>query len=609
MIDPAAGEGAHPRDAPELTQPHDARPGPGKAPAGPAAAGSGGAVPQPVEPAEDGGDNAVENLMQGLLKGFAAVQLYQPNNRMYVQAVEALRAAFTSLWHELDELVVEVAESTLRWEDAVVLSQEDKTDSIPWTLFKDGVRSLSLRPGVEQREILELLHVIHDARTLAADDPDDLLTLLWERDFQYVRYQAVDLGYDDVPPIQSDAVVSETPAVPPSSREARTRLAQDVGEADETPPGVVRLEDFDSTLYFLDDKEITYLKGEIDREYRQNLRANVLGILFEVFELQSRADVRNEIISIIDGLLPHLLGVGDFQSVTVIVRRLREILNRVKDLSADHQHAIGLIPAKLSNPTALGQLIQSMDDAAVQPTADDVFDFFGELGPHVLDSVLQWLPKLVNVRVQVMLQQVARRIAVDHPENVMRALKSRDDAALLQTIKLVTDLEVEKLAPAFGKLLRHADANIRRAAVDALGAIGSATAMKQLEWSVDDEDRDIRIATVQYCVRHHYPGILPKVEAAINGKLLRGADLSEKKPFFEAYGVFAGNNGVGPLYEMLNGRSVFRRKDDPETRACAAMALGKIGTPEARAALEKARDVKDPLVKNAIGNALREIPS
>jgi hypothetical protein len=108
-------------------------------------------------------------------------------------------------------------------------------------------------------------------------------------------------------------------------------------------------------------------------------------------------------------------------------------------------------------------------------------------------------------------------------------------------------------------------------------------------------------------VQHKYPGIIRKVEAVINGKILRGANLAEKKPFFEAYGLFCGNAGVGPLYEMLNGRGMFRRKDDPETRACAALALGKIGTPDARAALEKVRSIRDPLVRNAVGSALREI--
>ncbi|MCH7682207.1 MAG: HEAT repeat domain-containing protein [Gemmatimonadetes bacterium] len=562
---------------------------------------------QPIKPGGADESHVVENLLQILWKALSAVQLYSPNNKIYLQAVDALRGALTLVWQRLDELQLQVSESALLWEDKKVLSQEDKSDSIPWTLFKDGVRSLTLSPGVEDREIIAFLHVIKDARLLAAEDPDDLLTLLWEEDFQHLRYGFVEISSDDVPRIQADTPVSQSESTPVSPGEIRGRLLREVEASGDTPEGVVDVDDFHSTLYFLDDWEVEYLTGEIDQEYQQNLRAKVLEILFEVFELQQNTKVRGEIISIIDSFLPHLLGVGDFQSVTLVVRRLRKLLDETQELTPDHRKAITALPVKLSNPTALGQLIQSLDDAAVQPTKDDIADFFGELGPHVLDTVLAWMPKLTNERVRETLRQVAERVAQEHPEQVVTALKTSDTAVLLQTLQLTSSLKVARLVPDFGRLLRHADTEIRRAAVDALGAIGSASAMKQLERSVEDEDRGIRIASIQYCVQHRYPGVLQKVEAVISGRALRGADLTEKKPFFEAYGLFCGNAGVDPLYQMLNAKRMFRRKDDPETRACAALALGKIGTPEARAALEKAKGVKDPLVRNAVGSALREI--
>ena len=562
---------------------------------------------QPIKPGGADESYVVENLLQILWKALSAVQLYNSNNKIYLQAVDALRGALTLVWQRLDELQLQVSESALLWEDKKVLSQEDKSDSIPWTLFKDGVRSLTLSPGVEDREIVAFLHVIKDARLLAAEDPDDLLTLLWEEDFQHLRYGFVEISSDDVPRIQADTPVSQSESTPVSPGEIRGRLLREVEASGDTPEGVVDVDDFHSTLYFLDDWEVEYLTGEIDQEYQQNLRAKVLEILFEVFELQQNTKVRGEIISIIDSFLPHLLGVGDFQSVTLVVRRLRKLLDETQELTPDHRQAITALPVKLSNPTALGQLIQSLDDAAVQPTKDDIADFFGELGPHVLDTVLAWMPKLTNERVRETLRQVAERVAQEHPEQVVTALKTSDTAVLLQTLQLTSSLKVARLVPDFGRLLRHADTEIRRAAVDALGAIGSASAMKQLERSVEDGDRGIRIASIQYCVQHRYSGVLQKVEAVISGRALRGADLTEKKPFFEAYGLFCGNAGVDPLYQMLNAKRMFRRKDDPETRACAALALGKIGTPEARAALEKAKGVKDPLVRNAVGSALREI--
>jgi hypothetical protein len=443
---------------------------------------------------------------------------------------------------------------------------------------------------------------------LAAEDPDDLLTMLWDQDFQHLRYRFIELGYDNVPRIDADALVSGGGGAVASSEETQQRLESE-GKASDAPAGIVEVDDFDSTLYFLDDHEVDYLNSEIDREYRQNLRTNVLKILFEIFQVQNDPAVRGEILSIIDGFVPHLLAIGDFHSVTLIVQQLRQMHESADELSADHRKILAMIPVKIANPTALGQLIQSLDDAAVQPTQDETSELFRELGPQVLDTILVWMPKLANARVREVLRVVSRRIAEQHPAQAVTALRAQDVAALLQAIEILATLKVERLAQEFGRLTGHADVEVRRRAVDALGAIGSAAAMKQLEAAVEDEDRDVRVAAVQFCVQHQYPGILSKVEAAVKSRLLRGSDLAQKKPFFEAYGLFAGNAGVDPLYGMLNGRRVFKRKDDPETRACAAMALGKIGTPKAREALEKAVRIKDSLVKNAVGNALREFGS
>jgi HEAT repeat protein len=62
---------------------------------------------------------------------------------------------------------------------------------------------------------------------------------------------------------------------------------------------------------------------------------------------------------------------------------------------------------------------------------------------------------------------------------------------------------------------------------------------------------------------------------------------------------------VPALNEMLNGKSLFGRREDADLRACAAVALGRIGTAEAQAALRQAANEKDVVVRNAVSRALR----
>jgi HEAT repeat protein len=56
---------------------------------------------------------------------------------------------------------------------------------------------------------------------------------------------------------------------------------------------------------------------------------------------------------------------------------------------------------------------------------------------------------------------------------------------------------------------------------------------------------------------------------------------------------------------LLNKKGLFGKRGDVEVRACAAMALGKIGTDAAFAALRRSANDKDILVRNAVSKALR----
>ncbi|HEU5305107.1 MAG TPA: HEAT repeat domain-containing protein, partial [Gemmatimonadales bacterium] len=104
-----------------------------------------------------------------------------------------------------------------------------------------------------------------------------------------------------------------------------------------------------------------------------------------------------------------------------------------------------------------------------------------------------------------------------------------------------------------------------------------------------------------------YKGALRRVEAVVLGKSLKGMDLTEKMAFFEAYGAIAGANGLKPLSSILLQRGLLKMKEPAEVRACAAMALGRIKTAEAREVLQKAADDKELVVRNAVHRALREV--
>ena len=552
--------------------------------------------------------------MQVVSKGMRATQLYLPNNPVYQRAVDNIRAAFRQIWQATDDLHFDVGETELRWEDHVVYSQDQRNESVAWTLYKDGVRSLAFKPGVEEAEIVRFLGVLHRAKNLQADAPDDLLTLLWAEDFQFVNYTFRELASENAVPIErSDAAAplgggggggpGGVGTVDPST------VRRQVEE--EAPPkrdGVVSIDDFDTTLYFLDDKEIEFLHKEIEREYGQDLRRNVLAMLFDLLELQTYGTVRAELISIVENFIPYLLGAGDFRSVAFILREAKVILQRARELIPEQRQTLESLPARLSQADALSQLLQSLDEATGHPSEEELSELFAELRAEALATLMRWLPKLTNQRVRALVQASAERLALAHAPQVLQALGSDDPAVQLEMVRLAGRLKLPGAPDGMGPLLERGDRELKLAVVEALTTIASPNAMRLLEQVVDDADRDVRIAGVKVLGQRGHRNALPQIESAVTGGKLKDADLTEKMTFFEAYGALAGTNGIPVLEKILVLKGgLLSRKEDPETRACAAMALGRIRAPAAREILQKVAQDKEPLVRNAVSRALREV--
>ena len=546
----------------------------------------------------------VTELINGFVKAQRAFQMYLPNNPIYQRAVQNLQAAFAPLWASAEELSLRVAETELLWEEQVVYQQLHKSESLAWTLYKDGLRVLTLRRGVEQEEIARFLNTVSRARFLPADAGDDLLTLLWAEEFACISYQFTE-------PLADGGLPEGSGQAPGGSAEERhARAAEEAparSEAAAGTPGVVDLDDFDSTLYFLDENEIQYVLREVQQEYRRDVRGSALAIVFDVFELQPEQDIRNEVLDILDTLFPHLLNAGEFRPVAYILRETRSLRQRVADLHPDHRRRLEGYEAQLSEPAIVRQLLQSLEEAPLAPGDEDLGEVLRELRHTALETIVSWLPQLQPGPLRAALEGAADRLAAAHTPEVIRLLRSPGSEALRGILGICGRLKLQGAVPGLGETLAHEDPVVRLAAVQALAEIGSPGALAHLDRAIEDGDRAVRIAAVRAAGSRGYKGALRRVEAVVLNKQVRALDLTEKMAFFEAYGAIAGAGSVDTLEQILAPRGLLRRKESPETRACAAVALARVRTDRAREVLERVADDKELIVRNAVARALREL--
>lgn len=540
----------------------------------------------------------IEELLRTFVKAARAHQLYLPNNPIYKGAIEAVRAGFAPIWSQTEDLVLSFTETEIRWFDHPVFVEEGKSaDSLPWLFYKDGIRELRFTKGFEDEELVKLLDILQRVRK-ASPDEDDLLTLLWEADFTALRYRYVDLALEPAAPLADGA---EMEPVDASQVQAQTTAAVEESQAS----GIVSLADFDGTLYFLDEREIEYLQEEVRREYQADLRINVISVMLDILEQQADRAIREELLEHLETVLVYMLAAGHFRGVAHLLRESASAAQRARELAPEHQRRLLDLPARLSAPESLGQLLESLDQAADLPPHEELVELFQQLRPTALATVFSWLARLQNARLRPLLEAAAGRLASSATNELVRLISVSEREIASEAIRRAGALKAQAAVLPLGKVMNHADAAFRLLAVHSLSEIGSPGALQALERGVEDADREVRIATVRALSSRSYRPALQRLEAMVKGKAIREADLTEKMAFFEAYGLLCGDSGVEYLDGVLNGKGFLGRREDGELRACAAVALGRIGSPAAVDALRKAAQEKDVVVRNAVNRALR----
>jgi HEAT repeat protein len=539
----------------------------------------------------------VVDLLKAFVKAVRAHQLYLPNNPMHARSLEAVREAFATLWSHTEEIDLHVVETRLEWEGRVVLDEHERTsDNIAWLLYKDGIRELKMLKGFEQEELGIFFNLLQRVRK-ATDDDDDLLTLMWEREFVTLQYRYVDLTQEGGPGVESMERAEQ--------KEKILSPAQAEAGLESTKSSIAKMDDFDATLYFLDDREVEYLQNEIKREFSTDLRPAVIASLLDTFENQKDATTREEICGLLDYFLLILLSTAQYRNAAYLLREAGVTANRAPEILDTQKQRLTQLGELMSDPKPLGQLLQALEDSPLRAPQHELDELFGILQARALETILSWIGRSTNPSLKMLLEVAAGRLASNNSAELIRLIGSDDEAVVIEAIRRAAALKSPAAVPALGKMLTVGESDMRLAAVTALTEIGSAGAMQMLERALVDEDREVRIVAVRALGARNARAALPKIEAAIKGKDLRESNLTEKMAFFEAYGLLSGDAGVTLLDGLLNAKGFMGKKDDSEIRACAAMALGKINSSKAMDALNRAAGEKDVIVRNAVSRAIR----
>lgn len=535
---------------------------------------------------------AARDVMQAFLKAKKAVRMYPENNPIYKKTLDDTFSRFADLFSYRDEFNLKIKQNEIFFDAEQIYSNTEKDDNLALFFFKDGLRELTFTKGLSQPEMEEFLKIISlDFDREAVDD--DIVTLLWEKDFQNIRYVADDaflVEDEDFEQAEINQVKSKTPE-PDEILKAYAAAFES-----EDAKGI--------SIVNLSDKDLQALVKEMEKD-TQDKTGKIYQILLEMlFQSESVPEYED-----IHGLLREVFSYSLKQKnlrVVIDIMQQTKVLAESPSVSDTVKRQMNLLLASVNSEESIKGIGEMFDsDAALDEQL--VSEYTGFLNRTSIPSFISLLGELESIHGRKIVINILIHLGKHDIQAVAKGLQDSRWFVVRNIIYVLRYIGDKKAVEHLLATAKHTDERVRKEAIKTLGELKNPLALQTLRDCVDDSDSSIRRIAVKALGAIGSETAKRLVLEKVSGKEFRGRDFDEKRDFYEVLAHWNDNDITDFLMGTLKKRALFGKAKVDENRACAAYCLGLMGSKDSLPVLSKLRDSKNKLVRDAVNAAIKKI--
>jgi HEAT repeat protein len=551
------------------------------------------------------------DLCSSFVKAIKAFRFYPPDNPTLKGFRDQLLKKFQFFLNKHHLFTLQIGEYDFSYNGKVLYENRDAKASLAFLLYKDGFRELRFTKGLEEWEIVGLLDVIKRSDNINQLE-DDLVTLVWEKDFTHIRYLATDEFLDENPlPIPEDLdqfrkrLVFTPPAhyveadLAGEDKEGEVDLDQILSKAVEGPLPFVS----NRGTYFLTPEELEGLRKEVEAESNSDFVFNVVDILFEILALRKAPEAYTGAINYFNKILDALLNIGGFQKGSELLKRFYIILKTypLNDWQKEAIQKFILGAGEAARVGLIGKVVEREEGVRLE----ELNSYLVLLQRNSIQPLIKLLGDLKNSKTRRVICDALSEVGKNAIELITPFIDDKRWFLVRNIAYILGRIGKEQALPFLLKAFNHDDIRVRREAVQALGLIGGPKAVGFLIKTLADDDVRIRaMAAISLGKVGKATGLASLLEI-VQSKEFPKKDPKEIKAFFDAIGMAASADAIPVLQDILERKSLFGRGKMDEMRNGAANAIAMIGSPEAKGILEAGRNSKDESIRNACLQAIR----
>ncbi len=527
---------------------------------------------------------ATKDIIQAFLKSKKMIRMYPPNNPIYVKTLEDCYSKFKNFNYYKDMLVLKIKQNEILYDSEQVYSSVEKEDNLALFFFKDGLREITFRQGLTSEELEEFLKIISlDYDREVVDD--DLVTMLWEKDFQNIQYIVDDAVLADEEDYEAKAVAELEEKA--TEEDDLHKAYEDAFKKEEEIKEV--------SIVPLTDNDLQLLSGELTKDSQDKI-GKLNNMLFELLYIAETLPDYSEVIGFFMNSIDYSIRHGDIQMVTNVMAKMKQITDD-KSASEDmkkHAKRVILFAGSDQIVSLIGEILDSGHEIE-----EKIFeDFIKFLDKSSIMPFMKILGELNTIH--------SRKIVIDAliflgPKDIMTLATGLNDSrwyVVRNIIYILRKIGDKRAVDYLLRTVKHGDIRVKKEVIRTLGELGGAGVIKALKDCLEDPELQVRSAALRAFGNIASEAAKRIIMDRISDKYFKDKDFEEKKEYFEVLTRWKDNEVYNLLMEIMKKSTFWGRSKSYEDKACAAYCLGLIGNKEALSILNK--------FKNSSNNLLRE---
>ena len=551
------------------------------------------------------------DLISAFVKAIKAFRFYPPDNPTLKGFRGQLLKKFQFFMNKYQSFVIQIGEYDLSFKGKILYENRDVKTSLAFLLYRDGLREIRFIKGLEEWEVQGIIDILKQGESINQLE-DDIVTLMWEKDFVHISFLATDEFLEETPVIIPETVdqFRKNLVFKPLAHQVEVELAEEGSEegidldeilskVTEQPLSFVT----DRSVYSLTSDEVEGLRKDVEAEVDPTFVFNIMDILFEILALEKEHEPYQDAVNILIRILDAFLTLGEFTKASDLLKRVYIILKtyELQDWQIENIRRIITEAGEEVRIERIGKVLEREEGVRL----GEVNDYLLLLQKNSIKPLIKLLGELKNSKTRRAFCDALSEIGKNAIELFTPFIDDRRWYLVRNITYILGRIGKEQSLPYIQKVFNHEEIRVRREAVQALGLIGGPKAIGLLVRALTDNDVRIRcMAAINLGKVGKKTGLIPLLEV-VQSKDFYKREPAEIKAFFNAIGMVGSNEAIPVLQQLLERKSWFGRGKTDEIRTGAANALAMIGTSEAKAILEEGKNSKEESIRDACTQALK----